>query len=123
MDTDVLYMAFSIISLVVGYFVNGKIKNPTRTADKLSNVMAMVGHVVDAAEQLGKNLGFDAHAKFEYAFQTLESFAKRLGLDLEPHELQALIESYIKNFKVPAEVDAPEHVEIPTLTFDRNELI
>jgi len=66
---------------------------------QFNSVIAFASDVVAAAEQAGDKLGWDGPAKYEYAQTSLESLAKRVGINLKPEESNAIIHSAVKALK------------------------
>lgn len=66
---------------------------------QFNSVIAFASDVVSAAEQAGDKLGWDGPAKYEYAQTSLESLAKRVGINLKPEESNAIIHSAVKALK------------------------
>ena len=66
---------------------------------QFNSVIAFASDVVAAAEQAGDKLGWDGPAKYEYAQTSLDSLAKRVGINLKPEESNAIIHSAVKALK------------------------
>jgi hypothetical protein len=66
---------------------------------QFNSIMSFANDVVAGAEQAGASLGWDGPAKFEYAQTSLESLAKRVGINLKPEESNAIIHSAVKAIK------------------------
>ena len=91
-------LAFTALGAIGTYYIN-KLVGHLRDEEALE----MVGRYVRWAEQAPAYQDFDGAEKFELVFTKAVMWLTKQGIDVDPEELEAMIEAAVQQLKTAAE--------------------